>query len=263
MLTAVLAFQHLAAIEFLTQELEEMQPGFRRNPGSHDQLDNISISSPQSEMNGFRTTCVDGSRPHSTAPRTPQSATSSLASQSLAERSRYSVDHAQAGGAPPLANVTTSQTYVFSAVDGTPMQPRTKKKMSTQERKDYKETRKRGACEKCRKTKAKVFNKFWGLVLCLFGTPLTNIVHPRYPIEHFIARKGRPPASHQKVRLVSLKAQLLTHSIEADLQVLMKTKLNLQNSSKLRKAQAFDKEAPKRLGAHDLWSCHSIPPTII
>lgn len=155
-----------------------MKSGLPRNSVCLDQLDNISINSPQNDMIAYRSTCADGSRPDSVAPRTPQSATSSLASQSLAERSQYSADHTQmSGGPPPLANVASSQTYVFSAVDGTPMQPRTKKKMSTQERKDYKETRRRGACDKCRKTKAKVFNRFWSTVSCLSRASLMKPVY--------------------------------------------------------------------------------------
>lgn len=49
-----------------------------------------------------------------------------------------------------------TQHFVWSAHDGRPMQPKTKRKMTLEERSAYKETRKRGACERCRRQKGKV-----------------------------------------------------------------------------------------------------------
>lgn len=55
---------------------------------------------------------------------------------------------------PTLA--ATSTQFVFSSLDGRSMQPKTKRKMTVEERLAYKETRKRGACLKCKRQKGKV-----------------------------------------------------------------------------------------------------------
>lgn len=54
---------------------------------------------------------------------------------------------------PTLA--TTSTRLVFNAFDGRPMHQKTKRKMTYEEKQEYKKTRQRGACPKCRRTKAK------------------------------------------------------------------------------------------------------------
>ena len=58
------------------------------------------------------------------------------------------------------SNPANKQHFIWSAHDGRPMQPKTKRKMTLEERSAYKETRKRGACEKCRRQKGKVLASY-------------------------------------------------------------------------------------------------------
>lgn len=55
---------------------------------------------------------------------------------------------------PTLAAASTH--LVFNAFDGRPVQQKTKRKMTTEERLDYRRTRQRGACAKCKRQKEKV-----------------------------------------------------------------------------------------------------------
>ena len=56
----------------------------------------------------------------------------------------------------PKALAVNPQQFVWSAHDGRSMQPKTKRKMTLEERSAYKETRRRGACDKCRRQKGRV-----------------------------------------------------------------------------------------------------------
>lgn len=149
--------KHMAAIDFLQRELEQMQSQTSSAPDATENADRLSTSSPRSEMHSFREPYVQDSRPQSAASQTPPSVASSQASPRLAERTRQTANGTLTSGPPsPLKRISGSQTFVFSALDGKPMQPKTKRKMTTQERHAYKETRRRGACENCKRTKAKV-----------------------------------------------------------------------------------------------------------
>jgi hypothetical protein len=56
--------------------------------------------------------------------------------------------------------------FIFNASDGTAMEQKTKRKMTAEEKAAYKETRKRGACDKCKRQKGKV-SKTQNFMSCL------------------------------------------------------------------------------------------------
>lgn len=150
--------KHKAAILFLEAELEEMIARDEKQSLYPDALNNHQLGSPQSEsLDFFDQPSVSSTQQNTlssscTSPITPHSAPS----PKLTNRSRSQFsgpDQSQ----PPTANaVATPQTFVFSAVDGRSLQPKTKRKMTSDERVVYKQTRKRGACEKCKRQKGKV-----------------------------------------------------------------------------------------------------------
>lgn len=80
---------------------------------------------------------------------------SSNESPRLMERPRSSATQPHSPGIGPSGSGPS--TYVFSLVDGRQHLQRTKKKMSIKEREDYRRTRERGACPKCKRLKAKVY----------------------------------------------------------------------------------------------------------
>jgi hypothetical protein len=60
------------------------------------------------------------------------------------------------GGVVAPTDAVSAQQFVFSAADGRTMQSKTKRKMTLDEKTAYKETRRRGACSKCKRQKGKV-----------------------------------------------------------------------------------------------------------
>lgn len=149
--------KHMAAIDFLKGELKKMQPMFTGSSSTNEQADHQSIRSTTSEFSAGDTFLV-ASRPQSELSHTSPSISSIAASPRLVERLRPATEQNERSDALPPILATASHTYVFSAVNGKPMQPKTKRRMTIQERQAYKETRKRGACLKCRRTKGKVFH---------------------------------------------------------------------------------------------------------
>jgi hypothetical protein len=148
--------KHMAAIDFLKSELKGMQKPHVGGSAAFETVSNID-NDPQSVDTDVNDALPFESRPESAASPFSPSASSFVDSPRLAERTKQPVTqkHTPESIVPLVPG--TPQTFVFSAADGRPMQPRTKKKMSARERQDYKKTRERGACLKCRRTKAKVF----------------------------------------------------------------------------------------------------------
>ncbi|KAJ4366785.1 hypothetical protein N0V83_007310 [Neocucurbitaria cava] len=137
--------KHMAAIDFLVAELHQMQskgPTFvavehsandpaAPNPGALSRKGSISASLSPTSSAQFST------------------------SVELAFQDRHS--STTPGRLLPKGQLTESpgQHLVFSAVDGRMMQPKTKRRMTAEEKDAYKETRKRGACRKCKRQKGK------------------------------------------------------------------------------------------------------------
>ncbi|KAF2446606.1 hypothetical protein P171DRAFT_262739 [Karstenula rhodostoma CBS 690.94] len=98
----------------------------------------------------------EGSEVLSASGCTTSSLIESTFSPKLADRmrkaSQATVDSEQSQA---KASPTVAQQFVWSAHDGRSMRPKTKRKMTVEERNAYKNTRKRGACDKCRKQKGR------------------------------------------------------------------------------------------------------------
>jgi len=151
--------KHQAAIHFLSLELEEMKRKDEEQSNGHDIQNGHYFGSPKSgstEVADYTSaSSSQQNTPSCTSPTTPHS----NQSPKLADRSRvHSDQHAALESQQPVKPDTMSspQTFVFSAIDGRPLQPKTKRKMTNEERELYKETRKRGACSKCKRMKGKV-----------------------------------------------------------------------------------------------------------
>lgn len=163
--------KHMAAIDFLKTELEKMGAASEsaQSPGSP-----LDTSNEYRDTRGHTRHDIQASQsfvsyPHSAVSQASPSVSSSLDSPRIRERARQ----ANTDSGKPSENasvvstvpVVSAQTFVFSAMDGKPVQTRSKKTMSNQERQEYRKTRQRGACAKCRRTKAKVFEIPW-IVSC-------------------------------------------------------------------------------------------------
>jgi hypothetical protein len=177
--------KHLAAIDFLKTELEKMGTASESSHGSFPLLDTSnSYRDMHSKTNDLHGSQPFVSRPHSVASQASPSVSSSLDSPRNMERARRTIEQhhtpdifkdpgkstdsgttSEKRTASSTIPVVTAQTFVFSAMDGKLVQPRSKKTMSTPEREEYKKTRQRGACVKCRRTKAKVLEVPWTDIL--------------------------------------------------------------------------------------------------
>jgi len=129
--------KHMAAIDFLMGELHGMQ---------------TRQSTAAATENGL----IGDGRSRRGSP------TSSLSPSSTTHEPVFVEEHLQqvptktpATPAPLMPSTTSAQQFVFSAVDGRPLQPKTKRPMTRAEKIEYKKTRQRGACSPCRRQKAK------------------------------------------------------------------------------------------------------------
>lgn len=143
--------KHAAAIQFLTNELLEMSSGNgsqslvkgrRSGPGPEvgpkDARGSVQLPTTLSAAHSPATSdCSSSVR---------EKRDSSVTSSTPTTQSLY-ID-------PSIA--THSSQFVFNATDGRTMPQKSKRKMTAKERIEYKETRKRGACSKCKRLKGKV-----------------------------------------------------------------------------------------------------------
>lgn len=171
------ARKHMAVIDFLGMELEKMGTASESTHGSCPPLGTgDSYRDTRSQSQDVQVSQLHVSYPHSVVSQASPSVSSSLDSPRIKELPRHTLEKQHTPDAlndpgpntgsgkgsekakmAPAVPVVTAQTFVFNATDGKPVQPRSKKTMSNQERQEYKKTRQRGACMKCRRTKAKVF----------------------------------------------------------------------------------------------------------
>ncbi|KAF2114753.1 hypothetical protein BDV96DRAFT_84372 [Lophiotrema nucula] len=143
--------KHKAAIDFLLWELDAMQVPIPVKAGA-THINFQSVNNHQSDVNVVSRTPRDSSASQSPY---PTSGASGSLSPTLTSPMRSNKDHNSPLPHRPLTPNSGGQHFVFHLGDGRPAHVKTKRKMSKQERISYKETRKRGACGKCRKTKAK------------------------------------------------------------------------------------------------------------
>lgn len=150
--------KHRAAIDFLNAELSRMQSG----SSITDLTSTNNVEPPRQEPIPIASrlhaeVLSEGSEILSASGCTPSSLIESTLSPKLVERirkaSQATVDSEQSQAE---ASPTVAQQFVWNAHDGRSMRPKTKRKMTVEERNAYKNTRKRGACDKCRRQKGRV-----------------------------------------------------------------------------------------------------------
>lgn len=147
--------KHQATIDFFVEELNQMQ----RRDKSHSV---ITRPGEQPVSDALRNTTMPYNHPNSD-PNLPRSASecTSPSIQGSVGSPRPSDFMAKPvvslPSNPSVQSPTTpSSQFVWSAHDGRTARPKTKRKMTVEERNAYKATRKRGACSRCRKQKGKV-----------------------------------------------------------------------------------------------------------
>ena len=152
--------KHQAAIDFLQEELHRMQYGTpiasatRTGSSSSPAVEESYRNRPEVVMDNLSEGANGQRNPEciSIVPFEP------LASP---KRRETGVDGCQTISnvqqSKPKVLAVNAQQFVWSSHDGRSMQPKTKRKMTLEERSAYKETRRRGACEKCRRQKGRVF----------------------------------------------------------------------------------------------------------
>jgi hypothetical protein len=144
--------KHMAAIDFLRAELHDMQAG---KPTSVERRNGYLTASeaPDAQNEAF-----DG-RSRSRSPASSSSVSNVAPKYSLRQSSVLQAATSPTTPAPPSPlRSNLAQQFVFSVVDGRPLQPKTKRCMTGEEKLAYKTTRKRGACSSCRHKKGKVCN---------------------------------------------------------------------------------------------------------
>jgi hypothetical protein len=150
--------KHRAAIDFLSAELLRMQSRSSATESASINTAEILVQEPTPATSRTHVEMLsEGSEILSASGCTSPSIVEAMLSPRLAEQMRKAsratadLEQSQAKASP-----TTAQQFVWSAHDGRSMRPKTKRKMTTEERSAYKNTRKRGACDKCRRQKGRV-----------------------------------------------------------------------------------------------------------
>lgn len=140
-----------AVIAFFQQELNEMPrsnvatTSAKSSPGQY-------LHQPDARMDTYDSSHAKDCQ------ASPASPANSLNSSVLRDSDRHhsTVQAVSSLSLPADPTLATSSTHlVFNAFDGRPMHQKTKRKMTSEEKQEYKRTRQRGACPRCRRTKAK------------------------------------------------------------------------------------------------------------
>jgi hypothetical protein len=150
--------KHAAIVSFLKDELCRMQPSSNSTPASARTPPNLDVPHISPRASKAHTDTHFGAHlcePVS-ASYSPASSTYSRAHGEPKQRyAAMQIPSPTSMSADPMTAVCGGQ-FVFNAFDGRTMQQKTKRKMTTDERLEYKETRRRGACSKCKRQKGKV-----------------------------------------------------------------------------------------------------------
>jgi hypothetical protein len=146
--------KHMAAIDFLEEELRQMRSKkLSSDIIEHDcpaRREASSISSDAFEDRGRRVSTSSSQSPVSTTPD-PMSLVHTL-------KQVESITAPNSATSPIPSTIKAAQQFVFSVVDGRSLQPKTKRRMTREEKAEYRTTRKHGACLTCRRQKGKVCN---------------------------------------------------------------------------------------------------------
>jgi hypothetical protein len=155
--------KHQAIIDYLIMELHIIRTKDSYSPVT-------SLDSYDGEVGGA------SPRNRSTVASPPSS--DYLRSPGLMDKSRPGIPHHRHSGLRASTPTLEEQSFVFTAVDISDFQPKTRRRMTKAERKSYKAARERGACAKCRRLKGKVF--FFGLTA---ANELRNLIITVYAYE--------------------------------------------------------------------------------
>jgi hypothetical protein len=146
----------MAAIDFLRSELQRMQSA---TPSPEE-------ACPATPQTPSRYDIALDDRSRCGSPSSMSITSSAAAEPRLTPSKLFEADAATRPTAPaPSLRIVPNeaQQFVFSVVDGRPLQPKTKRCMTREEKVAYKKTRKRGACLPCRRNKGKVCSHIRGV----------------------------------------------------------------------------------------------------
>jgi hypothetical protein len=138
--------KHMAIIDFFTEELRQMQQGRSVATVTTGRVALYSAVPPvlhHQVLDDRALRCQ-----HSPSPAGSTCSAAAVSAESPGQ-------HRSMVAVAPLEAVSGKQ-FVFSAADGKLMHSKTKRKMTLDEKTAYKETRRRGACPKCKRQKEKV-----------------------------------------------------------------------------------------------------------
>ncbi|KAF2819238.1 hypothetical protein CC86DRAFT_149036 [Ophiobolus disseminans] len=171
--------KHLAAIDFLKAELNHMRSGRSSSAVTEDNyLVTPGAPSPYSDA------VEDRSRresPSSSYPPGSVALRPASAKQKVQQASTRGPQILTTPLSPSTSNA--AHQFVFSAVDGRLLQPKSKRPMTKKEKVEYKETRKRGACLPCRRQKAKCTHIVDGLMDSVSSTRKSRVVKRKFDID--------------------------------------------------------------------------------
>jgi hypothetical protein len=146
--------KHMAAIDFLKRELASIQskgPFPASSGGEKMWLVSPGPTMPSSDL--------DESSSRNVTPSPSPAFHNVMATPVPTKHESHPVTCERNIAAPisaPQPTSTSAQHFVFSAIDGRTHQLKKKRKMTAEEKKDYKRIRTRGACARCKKAKEKV-----------------------------------------------------------------------------------------------------------
>ncbi|PVI03132.1 hypothetical protein DM02DRAFT_268172 [Periconia macrospinosa] len=149
--------KHQATIDFFMGELSQMQSKDSPTITIAKPFGAVISGPPPYTSTVFSSPVPTHSRPQTASGCTSPSFKETSSSPRPIEYFKPTVSLAPSTSfQPPTTTSTTSSSqFVWNAHDGRAARPKTKRKMTIEERSAYKETRKRGACSKCRKQKGK------------------------------------------------------------------------------------------------------------
>ena len=168
--------KHQAAIDFLREELSRMQSGIPIADASPVESFKSLTQEPLVDASNTAVEMVSDGDEFPNSSVSPPLDESLNFPKVLGRASRVS----RASGGPEQSQSSalpkSAQQFVWSAHDGRSMQPKTKRKMTVEERSAYKETRKRGACHRCRRKKGRVIVSPTTFVDTTFLTRLSALI---------------------------------------------------------------------------------------
>jgi hypothetical protein len=160
--------KHQATIDFLVEELERMRTKDPTTPTVLASVDLPFDGIRQDVTKGYIEISSDRSRPQSASGYT-SSVSGSVHSPGMVDPARTNASAGVSSKPWTTPSAINSQQIVWNSHNGQSMRPKTKRKMTLEERKAYKKTRAQGACDSCRKQKARVLIPHTYSFFCILG----------------------------------------------------------------------------------------------